>query len=333
MLQLAGELWDGVEVMTAKVARPEAEGRRAGRRLMKVERLFERILLEMAADRPASQFLCATAETAPPFESESGGASHKYVTDGHEFMFVTEGALRVTTATEVFELRRGRLLVLGRGVYEEDSPVGGRPLVMNWCYTDHSFALLGQTRFIPPGTWKRGASVNLVGRTDVESIAAGILGELRQKDWGWERSVRGLLDHLCCILIRRLRRGSAVHLSGSEPPAIHADPRTWQVIRAALRFCDANFRRPLRLREVAGAVGYSPTHLSRLVSRHTGHSLSDYIRQLRIQEGKRMLERTEMSIGEIAQSLGYYDPAHFSRSFARATGASPRAYREQLRRT
>jgi AraC-like DNA-binding protein len=298
---------------------------------MDVRRHFEKILLEMAAQRPASELLWATSTSSPSFERDRSPLAHKHVTDGHEFNFVTRGCVRVTVGGDIIHLTPGRLLLVGRNVAEQDSPVDGQPFLMNWCYTDHSFALLGQTSFLPPATWKRGPSVNLLGRTDVESIAAAILGELEQKEWQWERSAHALLDYLCCILVRRLRRGSAVHFSVTEPPAIHADPHTWRVVRSALRFCDANFRRPLRLADVAAAVGYSPSHLSRLVSTHLGRSLSEYLRQLRIQDSKRMLESTDMTITEIARSLGYRDPSHFSHSFTRATGMSPKAYRDRLR--
>jgi len=78
-------------------------------------------------------------------------------------------------------------------------------------------------------------------------------------------------------------------------------------------------------------VGYSPSHLSRLISTHLGHSLSDHIRNPRMQAGIYLLESSEMSIGEIARSLGYTGPSHFSHAFTRATDLSPKAYRERLR--
>jgi AraC-like DNA-binding protein len=109
-----------------------------------------------------------------------------------------------------------------------------------------------------------------------------------------------------------------------------ADPRAWRIIQAALGYCEANFRRPLRLAEVASAVGYSPSYLSRMVSSHLGYTLSDHLRQLRVSAARDLLENSEMTISEIARSLGYADPAHFSHAFSRAEGLSPKGYRERL---
>jgi AraC-like DNA-binding protein len=56
-----------------------------------------------------------------------------------------------------------------------------------------------------------------------------------------------------------------------------------------------------------------------------------YIQQLRVQEAKRRLERTEEAIDEISWKVGYEDPAFFRRLFKRLTGITPGAYRRKFR--
>jgi AraC-like DNA-binding protein len=295
------------------------------------ERPFENVLLELAAARSAGDLIYVHSKVIPGSEAETRPSLHRHVSDGHEFAFVTQGQAGVATPEGVYDLSPRRLLLIGRGVEHDESPSDPPgPYVMCWCYADHTYARLDQTTYTPPRTWQAGPSIELVGRTDVENIAAAIATELEHKDWGWERSTLGLLSYLTCILMRRLRRGSVVRLRPTESLTISADPHTWRVIQSALQFCDANFRKPLRLADVAAAVGYSPSHLSRLISTHLGHSLSDHIRNLRLQAGKQLLESSDSTISEIARSLGYADPSHFSHAFSRATGLSPKAYRERL---
>ncbi len=83
--------------------------------------------------------------------------------------------------------------------------------------------------------------------------------------------------------------------------------------------------------DVAKAVGYSPSHLSYLFSTYVGRSLADHIRELRLTAARDLLENTDLTISEIARSVGYADPAHFTRAFARANDLSPKGYRERLR--
>jgi AraC-like DNA-binding protein len=169
------------------------------------------------------------------------------------------------------------------------------------------------------------------GFTDVENVAAVLAAELSARQWGWLPSVRGLLRYLTAVLVRRVQRGSSVHPRQSESPTIHADPRTWHVISTALGFCGANFRRPLRVVDVAAAVGYSPSHLCHMISGHLGHTLHEHILGLRINAAEQLLRSSELSISEIAYHVGYDLPHHFSRAFKQATGVSPSAYREMHR--
>ncbi|MBN1460996.1 MAG: helix-turn-helix transcriptional regulator [Armatimonadetes bacterium] len=299
---------------------------------MTSEILFESVLHEFGAARPPDDLLYAKASPSEGASAVPGLTIHKHVSDGHEFAFVRRGKAAVLTPGKSHELSPGKLLLIGRQVEHAESP-GERlePYTMGWCYADHTYARLDHTTFTPPAEWRIGPSIELNGRTDVENIAAAMGAELDHQEYGWARSAQGLLEYFTCILIRRLRRGSVVRLRASESPTISADPRTWRIIQAVLQYCDANYRRNPSLVEVAGAVGYSPSHLSRLMSAHLGCSLSEHLRRLRIEAGRHLLESTDLSVGEIARSLGYGEASHFSHAFSRAQGLSPRAYRDSLR--
>ncbi len=269
---------------------------------------------------------------APP---ESNGSarpfSHSDLHSSYEFALVTQGVTRIATPNDLFELRPGRLLLIDPGVVHDESPgEKPEPYVCLWCHLEDTMARFCRTSYTPPSTWRSGPTLELPGRTGLDAMARAIATELENREWNWVASVNALLVYLTSILVRRLRRGSILRLRATESPAILAGARTWRVIQEALAYCDANFRRPIRLADVAAAVGYSPTHLSRLISAHLGHSLSDHIRSLRITAGKHLLETSDLSIGEISHSLGYRDPAHFSHAFTRATGMSPRAYRRKM---
>jgi transcriptional regulator GlxA family with amidase domain len=63
----------------------------------------------------------------------------------------------------------------------------------------------------------------------------------------------------------------------------------------------------------------------------TGLTPLSYVQRLRIEDAKRRLERTEVSIEEISWQVGYEDPAFFRRLFKRTTGLAPGAYRKRFR--
>lgn len=76
------------------------------------------------------------------------------------------------------------------------------------------------------------------------------------------------------------------------------------------------------------AVLMSRTQLHRKLKALTGQSTAQYIRMARLQEAKRLLETTDLPIGEIAEQVGYKDFSHFSRSFAKAFNSSPSGIRK-----
>ncbi|MGW5366414.1 helix-turn-helix domain-containing protein [Actinopolymorpha pittospori] len=112
--------------------------------------------------------------------------------------------------------------------------------------------------------------------------------------------------------------------TGSAPAVL---PATTHAIDAAVDYIKTHLTTPLDRVSVAGRVGLSPAYFSTAFRRHTGYSFSGYVRGLRIDEAKRYLRTTSLSVAEIARRVGFRDPFHFSRVFRRATGVPPRDFR------
>ncbi|MCM1093942.1 MAG: AraC family transcriptional regulator [Lachnospiraceae bacterium] len=71
----------------------------------------------------------------------------------------------------------------------------------------------------------------------------------------------------------------------------------------------------------------SPVYLNEAVKSVTGFSVSNYIRNEIVLRAKRMLYHTDLSVKQIAYSLGFEDNAYFTRLFTKATGKSPIKFR------
>lgn len=76
--------------------------------------------------------------------------------------------------------------------------------------------------------------------------------------------------------------------------------------------------------------GLSARSFKRRFLEATGHSPISYVQQLRVQQAKRMLARTELSIEDIAWRVGYEDASAFHRLFKRITRVTPGAYRRKM---
>ncbi len=67
----------------------------------------------------------------------------------------------------------------------------------------------------------------------------------------------------------------------------------------------------------------SRAQLHRKISALTGMSASHFIRAIRLQKAKEMLQTTDLSISEVAYDVGFRDPNYFSRTFAEEFGFPP----------
>jgi AraC-like DNA-binding protein len=292
--------------------------------------IFRQRLIELAETADPRRIILGGQEDVNEQEA-SRGSRYTHVADHFEIVVPIRGTTRIALEDRVVELGPGEIMLIERGVaHSEIASEPLEPYEVFWFHVRGSSALLTETRYEPPLTWTPVGPLQLPGRADLESLAAAIAAEISTEGWGWEGSVRGLLHYLCSIVVRRLDRRGAHRLRVMEPPAVQADQRTWNIVRTVLEYCEGNYRKGIGLREVAEALGYSPSYVSRLVTRHLGKSLSEQIQGRRMEEAKQLLEDPEKPVSVVAEELGYSDPAHFSRAFNRATGLSPKEYRRKL---
>jgi AraC-like DNA-binding protein len=99
-------------------------------------------------------------------------------------------------------------------------------------------------------------------------------------------------------------------------------------LRKALDYINYTFDKSYVNRSlIAEVVGVSVRTLSNLFTEHLGTSFFAYVINLRLAQVCRMLEFSDMPIGEIAGKCGFTTPNFMSREFREKYGIPPRDYR------
>lgn len=96
------------------------------------------------------------------------------------------------------------------------------------------------------------------------------------------------------------------------------------VIREAIRLFETHVEDPLRIPDVAQAVGLSGRHFERLFKRETGQSPLRYYHHLRLQKARQRVLYSNDSLREIAASVGYMTSSPMIRHYTEFFGVSPR---------
>lgn len=102
-------------------------------------------------------------------------------------------------------------------------------------------------------------------------------------------------------------------------------------VRLVQEWLEASYRRPLSAEDLAQKAAVSVRSLNRRFRDATGMPPMEYLRRVRVEAAKRLLEADQLAIDDVTAEVGYEDSRSFHRLFHQVTGLSPRAYRARFR--
>lgn len=101
-------------------------------------------------------------------------------------------------------------------------------------------------------------------------------------------------------------------------------------VRRAMAHMAASLGDPLRLEEIARSAGVSPSHLRALFRQHLGTTVWQHLAELRLAAARRLLDRGDVGLAEVAARCGFSDQSALTRAMGRRLGITPGAYKARL---
>lgn len=102
-----------------------------------------------------------------------------------------------------------------------------------------------------------------------------------------------------------------------------------RIVKQMIQYMSSQYAHPMTIEQMCASLGYNRAYLSRIFKKETGLTPVTYLLKLRIDKSRQLLrERPELSIEQIAASVGISDALYFSRQFRRFHGESPTVYRK-----
>ena len=103
-----------------------------------------------------------------------------------------------------------------------------------------------------------------------------------------------------------------------------------EYISLAESYIKMNTHKKISVNDVAAYIGIDRSYLSRLFKEYKNVSPQEFILTLKLNMACRYLENKNLSVGEVAQSIGYNDTHVFSKAFKKQFKVSPMMWRKQL---
>lgn len=97
------------------------------------------------------------------------------------------------------------------------------------------------------------------------------------------------------------------------------------------RFLEKNRRRMVTLSDAAEEVFLSPKYLSRYFKNEIGKGFRECKMEMKLEEAKKLLSGSGVSISAVAGRLGYRNAESFSRIFKKYEGVTPSEFRKNRR--
>ena len=92
----------------------------------------------------------------------------------------------------------------------------------------------------------------------------------------------------------------------------------------------AQLHREVLPSKLAHLVNLSPSRLQHLFKAETGMSLTQYLKSLRLERARELLETTFLSVKQIMTTAGLTNKSHFVKDFKKAYGMTPTQYRREI---
>lgn len=206
--------------------------------------------------------------------------------------------------------------------YEHQAPPGERTVILalyiepTWLAdVQRSLAMSGHPRFFPK------TCVQITPRT--RKLTEEFVMELW---WADEVSINRL-ESLLFDLIMTVIEGCTgwrdlVSMLRSRPP-VAMDPR----VRRSIAMMKSDLSLSMDMDQIAAEIGLSRSHFFSLFQRDTQVTPLVYANVLRFESAIDQLSKTNRSVGEVADSLGFAVPGHFARFFRQHLGITPTEYR------
>ena len=245
----------------------------------------------------------------------------------NRLVYIFSGNVKVKLNDKTFTATRGALFIYPSSTKYSIVNLGNEDakiMSVNFDYITASGRSTSPIPTIPDRLWHRtdavedisfedidafNSYIHLSGMQSLERIFADMNDEfVNTKPFSSE--ALGLLIHQALIFAaRRIALGNGQKMTG--------------LVYRIIDYIQENYACDLSNEEIGKHFNYHPNYINRVIQKHTGLSLHQYVLSCRVSKALEMLQTSGLSVTEVAERVGFSSIKHFSQTFKSIYGYSP----------
>lgn len=187
---------------------------------------------------------------------------------------------------------------------------------------------LFESKYVLPFTMAKSSPQTLlqqieVANTSIPETINNIMAEFSKQDYGFDFAIR---IHICSIFLAVLRHWRHVGITVGMNDDLSEEDLL--LMRQTFQLIENHYSFPLTAKEAADACNLSYSYFSRKIKAITGRSFTELLNYVRITEAEKLLTTTDLSITDIAVSVGYTNTSYFISQFKQAKHISPLRFKK-----
>lgn len=229
------------------------------------------------------------------------------VTENEIFMFIVSGQVIYRLNGQSIVLNKGDLLYIPAGTTRETIAEQG--------LTHKKYVIL--FHMLPESR----SSIALLSKNQYQVVHTRSYEYTRQRFSYLLEQWIGMLPHYDTIC-----QGIGLELLGMFERDSEMDnfpPKKLSLVTTIQQYVLAHYKEQIRIEELAVLVDRTPNYVSRIFREITGLTPIEYLHQVRITVAKDLLLHSQLTIGQVADALGYCDQSYFNRVYKKWTGYPP----------
>lgn len=104
-----------------------------------------------------------------------------------------------------------------------------------------------------------------------------------------------------------------------------------KLVRDCKDYIMENISLKLKVQDIADYFHIDSKYLARRFKNETNETIKNYIHRKKVEEAKRIMQSTNMSLIEIASALSFHDQSHFTKIFKEFAGITPKQYYKKIK--